>query len=461
MFNTLQQKLDSAFSILRKKSKLTAEDIDGALREVRLALLEADVNFNVVKDFCDRIAEKAKGEEILKSLSPTEQVINIVHEELVATVGEGSEDLNLRVAPPAIILLAGLQGAGKTTTCAKLGLYLKREKKKKALLVSADVYRPAAITQLEKLCESLKLDFFKSDASQKPLDIVKAAKEYAQKKLYDALIIDTAGRLQIDKDLMKELQDIADFAKPNDTLLVADAMTGQEAVNVAKGFNETLNLTGLILTKLDGDARGGAALSMRAVTNRPIKFISVGEKADQLELFHPERLASRILGMGDVLSLIEKAKKNITDAEALDLERKIKKNAFTLEDFLEQMRKMAQMGNLKSIAGMLPGMDKISNQINFDEAEQRKRKVEAIILSMTPAERKDHELLDGSRKVRIAKGSGTSVEEVNRLLREFLAMKKMMSEFSKKGIRGMASMVRNMQKGMSGFPANDPNARRR
>jgi signal recognition particle subunit SRP54 len=441
MLQSLQDKLSSAFSSLRGKSSLSEKDIDAALKEVRVALLEADVNFRVAKEFCRSIADKAKGESIMRSLSPGQQVIKIVHEELINLMGMGAAELNLSVAPPCIIMLVGLQGSGKTTSAAKLALYLRKEKKRSPLLVPADVYRPAAIEQLQTLGKQLDIDVFASDPSTSPLTITKLALEQARNTQKDLVIIDTAGRLQVDEALMDELREIKTAVTPHEILLVADAMTGQEAVNVAEKFNEVLSIDGLILTKLDGDARGGAALSMKAVTQKPIKFIGVGEKPDAFELFHPERLASRILGMGDVLSLIERASKEVSEEEAKALQKKLKKNTFSLEDFLNQLRMVKRMGSISSIASMLPGMSNVLDDEKTEQAEREMRRIEAIILSMTAKERQDHSILNGSRRRRIAQGSGTSVEEVNKLLKQFLEMKKVMGALSKGGMGGLMNMM--------------------
>lgn len=449
MFDSLQSKLEGAFKKIRGRGVLTAKDVEATMREVRMALLEADVNFKVAKDFCDEVAKKAVGEDVLKSLSPDQMIVKLVHEELVKTMGSAASELNLKVAPPAIVMLAGLQGSGKTTTVGKLGRYLKEELRRSPLLVPADVYRPAAIDQLKTLGRQLGLDVFESNASQDPVDISKRAVDFAASKGFDTVILDTAGRLQIDRELMHELQEISDAVQPHEILLVADCMTGQEAVNVAKGFDEALEIDGLILTKLDGDARGGAALSMRAVTGKPIKFIGVGEKLEALEVFHPERMASRILGMGDVMTLIEKAVKEVDVEESLALHKKMKKNEFSFEDFLNQMRMIRRMGNLTSLASMIPGMDKMVKDVNPDDVDREMKHVEAIILSMTVKERRNPAVIDGSRRRRIAKGSGTSVEEVNRLLKQFLEMKKMMSKLTKMGLDGMMNMLGG--KGLGGL----------
>lgn len=449
MFRSLQDKLDSALRTIRGRGSLSEKDIEATLRAVRMALLEGDVNFNVAKDFCSKIAEQAKSETVTKSLTPDQQIIKLVHTQLVEIMGQEAVPINLKVAPPAIIMLVGLQGSGKTTTCGKLAQYLKKEEKRAPLLVPADVYRPAAIEQLKTLGRQIGVEVFDSSADQDPVDIAKRAVEKASLSGIDTVIIDTAGRLQIDQELMKELQEIVDAVEPHEILLVADAMTGQEAVNVAKGFDEALEIDGLILTKLDGDARGGAALSMRAITGKPIKFIGMGEKSDALEVFHPERMASRILGMGDVLTLIEKAQKEVSIEATLALQKKIKKNEFSLEDFLGQMRMMKRMGSLSSLAGMIPGMEKVMNQVNPDDVDKELKRVEAMILSMTPRERRNHAIINGSRRKRIAAGSGTSVQEINRLLKQFTEMKRMMESFTKGGIGNIMKMLGG--KGLQGM----------
>lgn len=441
LFDSLHDKLDSAFKKIRGRGSIKEKDLDETLRLVRMALLEADVNFKVAKSFCERIREKALGEAVQKSLSPDQQIIKIVHEELSHTMGGTASELNLKVSPPAIIMLVGLQGAGKTTTAGKLASFLRREEKRSPLLVPADVYRLAAIEQLKTLGKQIDVPVFDSKAESDPLEIVQSALQYATNQGLDTVIIDTAGRLQIDTEMMSELQDISDAIEPHEILLVADAMTGQEAVNVAKGFDEALEIDGLILTKLDGDARGGAALSMQAVTGRPIKLIGVGEKLDGLEVFHPERMASRILNMGDVMSLIEKASKEIDLEEAENLQKKISKNELTLEDFLGQLRMMRRMGSVTSLLGMIPGMGKIAGEVDEEKAEKDLKRIEAIILSMTPHERRKPAVINGSRRKRIASGSGTRVQDVNQLLKQFSQMKKMMSSLSKMGMGGLGKML--------------------
>ncbi len=437
MFENLSSKLDAIFKKLRGHGKLTEQNIQEALKEVRIALLEADVNFKVVKDFIQQIQERAIGQEVMESLTPAQQLVKIVKEEMTSLMGDGEQKINLSGSPPIPIMLVGLHGCGKTTTAAKLAKYF-QEKKKRPFLVPADVYRPAAIDQLQKLGAELKVDFYKPEPSQTPLEICIKAKEVALKGGFDLMLIDTAGRLHIDEALMLELREIKDQVKPREVLLVADAMTGQDAVNIAKNFNERLGVDGIILTKMDGDARGGAALSIKSVTQKPIKFIGVGEKLDALEVFHPDRMVSRILGMGDVLTLIEKAEAAFDEKKAKELERKIRKDSFNLEDFRDQIHQIKKMGSLESILGMIPGLSKKMRGlggINFDEKELVK--VEAIINSMTPRERANYQMINGSRRMRIARGSGTSIQDVNRLLKQFAQVRKMMKQFSKLGEKGL------------------------
>lgn len=444
MFDSLHSKLETAFNKIRGRGLLTQKDVETTMKEVRMALLEADVNFKVAKEFCERVSEQAQGEEVLRSLTPDQQVIKLVHEELVRTMGEEAAAINLQVAPPAIIMLIGLQGSGKTTTAGKLALLLRKEFKRTPLLVPADVYRPAAIDQLKTLAKQIDIAAFDTQPSQNPVDIAKQARSYALNHGLDCLILDTAGRLQIDEALMQELKSITAAIAPHEILLVADAMTGQEAVNVAQGFDKAVGITGLVLTKLDGDARGGAALSMRAVTGKPIKFIGIGEKLDALQIFHPERMASRILGMGDVLTLIEKAVKEVSIEDTLALQKKMRKNEFSLEDFLTQLRTIRRMGSISSLASLIPGVGKMMQQVNSDDAEKELKHIEAIVLSMTPEERRNHAILNGSRRKRIAKGSGTSVEEINRFLKQFLEMKKMMQKVSKMGLGGLMGGLKKL-----------------
>ena len=436
MFDSLTDKLASVFKKLRGHGKLTEQNITEALKEVRLALLEADVNFKVVKDFVERIRFRAVGREVLESLTPAQQVIKIVHEELISLLGGVNTGLNLSFKPPIPIMLVGLQGSGKTTTVGKLGKFLK-EKGRKPYLVPADVQRPAAIEQLTRLGEQLGLPVFSPNPQESPLQICQRALSRANEENGDVLLIDTAGRLHIDEALMKELEEVKRELNPREILLVADAMTGQDAVNVAQRFNEALDIHGVILTKLDGDARGGAALSIKAVTGKPIKFIGVGEKLDALEIFHPDRMASRILGMGDVLSLIEKAQEAIDTKKAKELEKKLLKDTFTLEDFREQLQQIKKMGSVEEILSMIPGLGRLKLPQDLEGSEKELGKVEAIINSMTKEERRAPEILNGSRRLRIAKGSGTTVQDVNQLLKQYLQTKKMLRQFKRSGMRGL------------------------
>ena len=437
MFESLTDKLSSVFKKLRGHGKLSEENINEALKEVRLALLEADVNFRVVKDFIERIRSRAVGQEVLESLTPAQQVIKIVHEELVSLMGQVSTGLDLSFKPPIPVMLIGLQGSGKTTTAGKLAKFL-RDKGRKPYLVPADVQRPAAIEQLVKLGEQLKIPVFNPDPKETPLRICQKALKWADEEGGDVVIIDTAGRLHIDESLMKELEEIKKSINPREVLLVADAMTGQDAVNVAKKFNETLDIQGVILTKLDGDARGGAALSIKAVTQKPIKFIGVGEKLEALELFYPDRMASRILGMGDVLTLIEKAREAIDEKKAQELQDKLLKDTFTLEDFREQLQQIKKMGSIEQILSMIPGLGRLKLPKDVQGSDKDLGKIEAIINSMTREERIRPEILNGSRRLRIARGSGTTVQDVNQLLKQYLQTKKMLRQFKRGGMRGLA-----------------------
>lgn len=434
MFEGLTEKLNRVFKNLKSRGKLTEKDIDNVLKEIRMALLEADVNFRVVKNFISSIRERAIGQEVLESLTPAQQVIKIVKDEMETLLGGETASLDLAARPPVVILLAGLQGSGKTTTAAKLARHLKGQKKK-VLLVPADTRRAAAIVQLKTLGQSLGVDVFNSNPEMSPVDICREALNQASVSTCDIVIIDSAGRLQIDEALMRELQKIQETVKPRETLLVADAMTGQEAVNIALEFDKAIGLTGVILTKLDGDARGGAALSVKAVTDKPIKFVGTGEKADALEPFHPDRMTSRILDMGDVISLVEKAAKALEGEETSELEEKIRKNAFDLEDFKKQLQMIKKIGSFEQILGMIPGMGKLKTK-DMKPAEGEMKKIEAIINSMTIKERRKPSLLNGSRKLRIAKGSGTEVQDVNRLLKKFQQTQKMMKSFSRMGMKG-------------------------
>ncbi|ACH40425.1 signal recognition particle protein [Citrifermentans bemidjiense Bem] len=453
MFATLSDKLDLVFKKLRGQGVMTEENVKDALREVRLALLEADVNFKVVKEFVEKVRGRAVGTEVLQSLAPGQQVIKIVHDELVLLMG-GEEDnsLDLAAKPPVAIMLVGLQGAGKTTSCGKLAKFLKAQRKK-PLLVPADVYRPAAIEQLKVLGRQLDIEVFGSEATQKPLEICRAAHRYATLNGFDVVIFDTAGRHQIDDYLMNELEGIRDELAPREILFVADAMTGQEAVNVASGFNDRLGITGVILTKLDGDAKGGAALSIKAVTGKPVKFVGLGEKLDALDVFHADRLVSRILGMGDVLTLIEKAQATMDEKEAVRLQDKMKKSGqFDLEDFRNQLQQIKKMGSLESIMNMIPGMGKAMKQMQGAQpSEKELKRIEAIIDSMTAKERANHTIINGSRRLRIAKGSGTSVQEVNQLLKRFSEAQKVVKQLQKMGPKGLLKGMKGMGKGMLPF----------
>ena len=443
MLENLTGRLQSVIKTLRGQARLTEDNIADAMREVRMALLEADVALPVVKDFIAQVKERAQGREVLESLTPGQAVIQVVHEELTKLMGAENVGLNLAAVPPAVVLMAGLQGSGKTTTSAKLAKLLK-EQKKKVLLASADVYRPAAIEQLKTLANSLEIDCFDSNVSQKPQDIAKDALEHAKKFYYDVLIFDTAGRLGIDEAMMAEIKDLHRLLNPVETLFVVDAMQGQDAVNTAQAFGETLALTGVVLTKLDGDARGGAALSVRHVTGKPIKFIGVSEKVDGLEPFHPERMASRVLGMGDVLSLIEQAQKNVDLDEAKKLADKVKSGKnFDLEDFKAQMVQMRNMGGMGALMDKLPSqLSGMAGKVNSDDADKAIRRIEGIINSMTPLERRKPEIIKATRKRRIAMGAGLQVQDVNRLLNQFEETQKMMKMFSK---GGMGKMMRAMQ----------------
>jgi len=436
MFESLSEKLQGIFDRLGKRGILREEDVKAVLREIRLALLEADVNYKVVKDFTDRVREKAVGEEVSRALNPAQQVVKIVYQELVTTLGEPGR-LELKGRAPYIIMLVGLQGSGKTTMIAKLALHL-RSKGHFPLMVAADTYRPAAITQLEVLGRQINVPVY-SDRTAKPPEICARSLEDARARGSDIVLLDTAGRLQIDDAMMNELIAIRERVHPVEILLVADAMTGQEAVNIAQGFHERVGLTGLILTKVDGDARGGAAISMREVTGVPIKFLGTGEKTNAIEVFHPERLASRILGMGDVLSLIERAEIAFDEEQAAEMEKKLRKGDFDMEDFLDQLRQVRKMGPLNELLGMIPGLGKALKGVDLEklEAEKSLKYVEAIILSMTPEERRNPRILNASRKRRIASGSGTDVQQVNQLLRQHRQMQNMMKRLGQGKTRGL------------------------
>jgi len=449
MFDNLTNRLTSTFQNLRGQGRISEDNIKDALRDVRMALLEADVALPVVRDFIGRVKEKAMGEEVIQSISAGQAFIKIVNDELTHVMGEANEELNLSTQPPAIILMAGLQGAGKTTSVGKLAKYLKEVKKKSVMVVSADVYRPAAIDQLETLAKDVGVEFFPSDRTQDPVKIAKNASKAAKKQYIDVLLVDTAGRLHIDEDMMQEITKVHSAIEPIETLFVVDSMTGQDAANTAKAFNEALPLTGVILTKTDGDARGGAALSVRHITGKPIKFMGVGEKLDALQPFHPERVASRILGMGDVLSLVEEAEQKLDKKEAEKLAKKFKKGkGFDLEDFLGQMQQMNKMGGMTGLMDKLPGMgqvpDEVKNKVNNKDMDR----LQAIILSMTKEERRKPEIIKGSRKRRIAAGCGQQVQDVNRMLKQFTQMQKMMKKMRTKG--GMKNLMRQMKGAMGG-----------
>ncbi|KKE78346.1 signal recognition particle protein [Bacilli bacterium] len=443
-FEGLADRLQSTMKKITGKGKVSEQDVKEMTREVRLALLEADVNFKVVKDLIKRIKERAVGQEVMESLTPGQQVIKVVKEELTNLMGGEQSKIAVSDRPPTIIMMVGLQGAGKTTTTGKLANHLRKKHNRSPLLVACDVYRPAAINQLETLGQQLSMPVFSMGTEANPVDIATKAIEKAKEEHNDYVIIDTAGRLHVDTDLMDELQQIKENVKPDEIFLVVDAMTGQDAVNVAESFNEQLDITGVVLTKLDGDTRGGAALSIKAVTDKSIKFAGMGEKLDQLEPFHPERMASRILGMGDVLSLIEKAQANVDEKQAKDLEEKMRTMSFTFDDFLEQMGQVRNMGPLDELINMIPGVNKMKGLKNAQIDEKQLSQVEAIIQSMTKKERQEPGIINASRKKRIAKGSGTTVSQVNRLLKQFNEMKKMMKQMT------------NMQKGKKGKGFNLP-----
>ena len=442
IFESLSDRLQATFKKLRGHGKLTEDDVNEAMREVRMALLEADVNFKVVKQFIKTVKERAIGQDILETLTPAQVVIKIVDEELTKLMGGTQSRLNISPKPPTVIMMVGLQGAGKTTSAGKLGLALKKQGKR-PLLVAADIYRPAAITQLQVLGKQLDIPVFSMEQGSDAVTIAKSSIGYSQSHACDVDIIDTAGLLQIDEKLMQELRDIKSEVHPHEILLVVDAMTGQESVNVAQAFNDALGLDGVVMTKLDGDARGGAALSVKAVTGVPIKFIGLGEKLEPLEPFHPDRMASRILGMGDVLSLVEKAQATFDMEEAKKMEKKLRKDEFTLDDFLAQMQQVKKLGSLDNILGLIPGMGGLKKQLagqDIDLDGKEIRQIEAIIKSMTPKERANINIINGSRRKRIAMGSGTRVQDVNKLLKQFGEMKKMMKKMKK------------MQKGKKGLP---------
>ena len=454
MFNNLSERLSESLKKISGRGRLTEDNIKDTLREVRMALLEADVALPVVREFVKSVKEQAVGEEVGKSLTPGQVFVKIVQSELENAMGEHNEELNLAAQPPAVVMMAGLQGAGKTTSVGKLAKSLKEKKKKSVLVVSADVYRPAAIKQLETLASEVDVEFFPSSIEQKPVDIVNGAIDHAKRKFFDVLLVDTAGRLAVDTEMMDEIKALHAAINPVETLFVVDSMTGQDAANTAKAFDEALPLTGVILTKADGDARGGAALSIRHITGKPIKFIGVGEKTDALEPFHPERIASRILGMGDVLSLVEEIESKIDKEKAEKVARKVMKGkGFNLEDFRDQLSQMRNMGGMASLMDKMPGMGKMSDAVKGQVNDKQFGQMEAIINSMTPKEREFPELIKASRKRRNATGSGTQVQDVNRMLKQFTQMQKIMKKM--KG-GGMMKMMRGMGGGMPKMPGGFP-----
>lgn len=456
MFDNLQDRLGQTLKKISGNARLTDDNIKATLREVRLALLEADVALPVVKEFVGAVRSKALGQDVNRSLNPGQQFLKIVEGELVALMGQGAVPLNLSTTPPAIILLAGLQGAGKTTTAAKLAKYLKEREKKSVMMVSADVYRPAAIAQLQTLGSEIGVDVYPSNIEQKPLDIVAGAIAQAKIQFADVLIVDTAGRLAVDEAMMAEISSLQGALKPSETLFVIDAMTGQDAVNTAKAFDDVLDLTGVVLTKVDGDARGGAALSVRQVTGKPIKFIGIGEKTDALEPFHPDRIASRILGMGDVMSLIEEVERKVDKDKAQKLARKITTNkgkGFDLEDMRDQFQQMKNMGGMGAIMKMMPGMGSMSQMLEEKGAQSQFGKMETIIDSMTPKERRNPDILNGSRKRRITQGSGTSIQDLGRLLKQYKQMQKMMKKMGSN--KGMGKLMQGLG-GMGGAGGMPP-----
>jgi len=440
MFESLSEKLDNIFKKLKGRGVLNEENINASLKEIRMALLEADVNFKVAKDFIEDVRVKAVGREVLESITPGQQIVKIVHDRLVELMGGSSATIKFGARIPSVIMLVGLQGCGKTTTAAKLALLLSQEKKK-ICLVSADVYRPAAIEQLALLGKQNHTGVFEDKNLKDPVEICAQAVEFAKKNGYEVLLIDTAGRLHIDNLLMEELQKIKSRVNPAEIIYVADAMTGQDAVNVGVKFNELIGIDGVIMTKMDGDARGGSALSLKSVIGKPIKFVGVGEKIDNLEVFHPERMASRILGMGDILSLVEKAQANIDKKTALELEKSIRKNSFSLEDFRNQLVQIKKMGSIKDIMGMIPGLGKMKALKDMEPDDKQLVKITAIIDSMTRKERHNYLIIDGRRRKRIAMGSGTTVQDVNLLLKNYMEIRKMMKKFNKKD--GIKSLMRN------------------
>ncbi len=444
MFENLTERLDKAFHILKGRHKITEINIAETLKEIRRALLEADVNYKIAKDFTNKVKEKAVGRDVLTSVKPGQLLVKIVHDELAELMGGQAAGINLS-GKPSIILISGLQGSGKTTFTAKLANWLKNKKGRKPLLVAGDVYRPAAIEQLKILGEQIGAEVYTEEENRNPVEIARNAIEYAKKNGFDTVIIDTAGRLAVDEEMMREIENIKNAVQPHETLFVVDAMTGQDAVNTAKVFNERLDFDGVVMTKLDGDARGGAALSVKAVVNKPIKFIGTGEKIQDLDVFHPDRMADRILGMGDIVSFVEKAQEQYDAKEAAKLRKKIAKDQFGFDDFLKQIQQIKKMGNLKELMSMIPGMGKMIKDVDIDD--DAFKSIEAIIYSMTPEERRQPKIINSSRKKRIARGSGTSIQEVNQLLKQFEQMRKMMKMMQKGGGKNLMRMF-----GGKGFP---------
>ncbi len=444
MFDSLSDKLDKAFKVIKGQGHITEVNIAESLKDIRRALVDADVNFKIAKSFTERVKEKALGRGVLSSVSPGQLMTKIVHEELTGLMGSTHEELNLK-GSPSIILVAGLQGSGKTTFSAKLANYLKSKKSKKVLLVAGDVYRPAAIEQIKVLGDQINVEVYAEEGVKEPVNIARRALKHAKHMGHQVVVVDTAGRLAIDEEMMNEISSLKQALNPHETLFVVDAMTGQDAVNTARAFNERLDYDGVVLTKLDGDTRGGAALTIRSVVDKPIKFVGIGEKADALDVFHPKRMADRILGMGDIVSLVEKAQEQYDEDEARKLQKKIAKNQFNFDDFLAQLQQIKKMGNVKDLMGMIPGMGKAVKDLDLDD--DAFKGVEAIIYSMTPAERDNPAILNGSRRKRIARGAGTNITEVNKLVKQFEDTRKMMRMMSKGGKGKMANMMQNM-KGM-------------
>ncbi len=442
MFENLNDKLDKAFKVIKGQGHISEVNVAESLKDVRRALVDADVNYKIAKNFTERIKEKAMGRDVLNSVSPGQLMVKVVHEELTELMGETHEEINLK-GNPAIVLVAGLQGSGKTTFSAKLANYLKGKKGKKVLLTAGDVYRPAAIDQLKVLGEQINVEVYTEDGVKDPVAIAKRSVKHAKTMGHQVVVVDTAGRLAIDENMMNEISSLKEALNPQETLFVVDAMTGQDAVNTAKAFNERLNFDGVVLTKLDGDTRGGAALTIRSVVNKPIKFVGIGEKVEAIDVFHPRRMADRILGMGDIVSLVEKAQEQYDEEEAQKLQKKIAKNQFDFNDFLSQLQQIKKMGNVKDLMGMIPGMGKAIKDVDLDD--DAFKGVEAIIHSMTPAERENPAIMNGSRRKRIARGAGTDIQEVNKLLKQFEDMRKMMRTMRSGGKGKMANMMRNMQ----------------